>query len=172
MQPDDGPPERLSQVLQHGQRCFEVFGLIRRSYLENTRLIGLHFGGDNVLLYRLALLGRFIIVPAPLFVLRRHKTQSTELLSDSYAYDRWFTGADETSSAPDWRFFLEAWRATEGLGLSYSEKLQCLQHLSSEALRRRGRLKYNVRVLLERLLFGDAESGVGNRRRSFRRGGG
>jgi glycosyltransferase involved in cell wall biosynthesis len=50
----------------------EVFGLIRSDALRRTTLIGYYLGGDRTLLIELALLGRFALVPEPLFLNREH----------------------------------------------------------------------------------------------------
>ena len=57
-------------------------------------------------------------------------------------------------------------RAAVDIDLSSSEKIRCLRPLLSEARRRRGRLRYNVRVMVEKLLFEETDSAVGTRRRS------
>lgn len=151
------PAARLWDVVLHGHRCYEVFGLIRRSALNRTKLIGNHRGGDNVLLFRLALLGAFSIVPEPLFLLRRHSKQSTALVSNSQAYDQWFTGTDRKISFPDWRFMQEAWRTLRGLDLSIRERRHCYHALLYETVKRRRRLLQNVRVAAETSMFGDSD---------------
>ena len=151
------PSERLWDMVLHGQRCYEVFGLLRRSALDRTKLIGNHRGGDNVLLFRLALLGSFAIVPEPLFLLRRHAKQSTALVSNSQAYQQWFTGRNREISFPDWHFMNEAWKTLRGLDLSTAEKMRCYQALWHETFKRRRRLLQNVRVAAETAVFGNSD---------------
>lgn len=165
MDPDD-PVARVREVMLKGRRCYEVFGLIRRNALMRTDLIGNHKGGDNVLLYRLALLGPFTIVPAPLFRLRRHAAQSTALLSDSQAYQRWFTGRPRKITFPDWHMIRQIWRTPQGIGLSPVDRIRCLGPLLAETWRRRGRLRQNLRVAGEIMLFGNSDPR--SRRRAFR----
>ena len=155
---------RLREVFLHGRRCYEVFGLLRRSALEKTDLIGNYRGGDNVLLFRLALLGQFVIVPKPLFTLGRHTDQSTTLLNNSQAYHAWFTGQSNKVSFPDWNFLFAAWRTTAGLNLSLSERLRCYKELLAETYRRRAGLRQNLRVAVETLIFGSSDA---QRRRRF-----
>jgi hypothetical protein len=161
----DDPVTRLIEMLHHGRRCYEVFGLIRRSALERTNLIGNYRGGDNVLLFRLALLGRFEIVKKPLFILGRHGEQSTVMVKDTQAYHAWFTGKSGKISFPDWTFLSAAWNTPAGLDLTISEKIHCYKALTAETYRRRAKLRQNLRVVAETLVFGSAD--VNGRRRLF-----
>jgi len=152
-----GPADRLWDSVRHGHRCYEVFGLIRRDALERTGLIGNHRGGDNVLLFRLSLLGPFAIVPEPLFLLRRHAKQSTALVSNSQAYQQWFTGQRQKITFPDWHFMNEAWKVTRGLDLPVGERLNCYRALWAETFKRRRRLLQNLRVAAETAAFGESD---------------
>ncbi|MFZ7094177.1 glycosyltransferase family 2 protein [Primorskyibacter sp. 2E233] len=166
MLPDD-PVDRMMQVFRHGQRCYEVFGVMRRETLENTGLIGNFRGGDNALLYRLAMLGTFEIVPEPLFHLRRHEEQSTAMVSDSQSYHTWFTGRKAKISFPDWQFLRETWAAPAGIKLPVEAKLRCFSALAGESYRRRRRLIQNLRVAGETMIFGGSDPK--RRRRLFKR---
>jgi hypothetical protein len=160
----DDAAARLLEVILKGQLCYEVFGLIRRDALTQTDLIGNHRGGDNVLLFRLALLGVFAIVPEPLFRLRRHAEQSTAFVTNSQAYQQWFTGRASRISFPDWRFMREAWKTPKGIGLSISDRLRCYRSLAFDTWRRRARLRQNIRVVVETLILGNSDP---MRRRRF-----
>lgn len=138
------PAARLRQFLSHEQKCYEVFGLIRSDVLARTQLIGSYRGGDNVLLARLALLGPFRFVPEPLFVLRRHAAQSTELLKDTQAYQAWFRGRSESVSFPDWVMARHMLAVADGLDLSFSERLRVAGLAAGEVWRRRRQLRGNL----------------------------
>ena len=163
--PADDCVTRLREMLIHGSRCYEVFGLIRRVALAQTDLIGEYRGGDNVLLCRLALLGQVLIVPKPLFILGRHQAQSTVMVGDSQAYHSWFTGRVQKVSFPDWVLVAEYWRSTKGLDLSPVERFGCYRELLMETYRRRAGLRQNLRVAIESILFGQSDP---RRRRIFR----
>jgi glycosyltransferase involved in cell wall biosynthesis len=60
----------------------EVFGLIRRSALERTALIAPYPFSDVTLCIELALLGRFVFVPEPLFMNREHPARFTSVCAD------------------------------------------------------------------------------------------
>ena len=73
--------DRPSRSARFGARlrapyCHEMFGLIRRDALEQTRLM--RPAADRALLAELALLGRFITVPEVLFRLRCHQSRSSK----------------------------------------------------------------------------------------------
>jgi glycosyltransferase involved in cell wall biosynthesis len=73
--------------------CKEVFGLIRRHVLLQSVLIGGYPASDEVLLAELALRGRFVILPEPLFSNREHPGRSTRgarLDHASLERQRWF----------------------------------------------------------------------------------
>jgi glycosyltransferase involved in cell wall biosynthesis len=151
------PAQRLNEVMVRGQRCYEVFGLIRRSALRKSGLIGNHTGGDNVLLFQLALQGTFAIVPEPLFRLRRHARQSTTLLYNSQGYHEWFTGRVRRISFPEWLLLHRAWMTPSEIGLPFSDRIACYRALMSETWRFRARLRQNIRVAIETLIFGSSE---------------
>lgn len=153
----DNPVGRLWDMLLHGQRCYEVFGIIRRSALDKTDLIGNHKGGDNVLLYRLSLIGMFEIVPETLFLLRRHEKQSTSMEKDSQAFQQWFTGRTARLSFPDWRFMRAVWKIPLGISLPLMTRVRCYMAVIYETWARRRRLIQNLRVAAEILIFGNSD---------------
>jgi glycosyltransferase involved in cell wall biosynthesis len=59
-----------SLVRRHG--WYQLYGLIRRNALAQTRLFQDRYGGDVVLLAELAILGRFALVPDILFSYRQY----------------------------------------------------------------------------------------------------
>lgn len=73
------PAERLAQMIGPGDHsqsllhmCFPVFGLIRRSALDQTSLIANMPRSDDLLLVQLALLGAFAEIDEELFLRREH----------------------------------------------------------------------------------------------------
>lgn len=71
-----------SRVLERGW-CTEVFGLIRTSSLRGSALIASFAGADLALIAELALRGRFIIVPEPLFRNRVHPSRYTNAIFEN-----------------------------------------------------------------------------------------
>lgn len=66
---------RLGDVLRNKSN-HPIFGVIRRSALDRTRLHASYTGSDRTLLVELALQGRFIEIPDELFHLREHPQRS------------------------------------------------------------------------------------------------
>lgn len=72
-----------------------VFGLIRSSALYRTRLIDSFVASDYVLLFELALLGRFSEVPERLFLRREHQRSSRAANRSSTEVTAWFDPESE-----------------------------------------------------------------------------
>jgi glycosyltransferase involved in cell wall biosynthesis len=99
------PRDRFYDILQ-AHMCYEIFGLIRRSVLEKTELMGNFAHGDGVLLARLGLLGRFHEVSECLFFSRRHAMQAGTRLSNRYMWMEWFDPRMKGRIVlPYWRMF-------------------------------------------------------------------
>jgi len=75
------PKERFLSVLWNLDRCNVFYGLIRTDALHQVRLpSGRCQGSDHVMLGQLALLGKFIQIPKPLFI-RRHYPRKQKFAS-------------------------------------------------------------------------------------------
>ena len=66
------PASRFADLLREDRHSLEMFGLFRVSALRSTRLLGGYVASDRVLRAHLGLLGRFHVVPEPLFLNRDH----------------------------------------------------------------------------------------------------
>jgi glycosyltransferase involved in cell wall biosynthesis len=70
------PSDRFGVVILKPHWCVEQYGVIRTSALLQTELQARYYGKDKAMLAELALLGRFLHVPEPLFVNRDHPGRS------------------------------------------------------------------------------------------------
>jgi glycosyltransferase involved in cell wall biosynthesis len=70
------PRLRYRDILRLHHACEPVYGVIRSSFLKQTRLHGKYADSDRVFLAELALRGRFLMIPDPLFVHREHEQRS------------------------------------------------------------------------------------------------
>jgi glycosyltransferase involved in cell wall biosynthesis len=70
------PHQRLVRVVEAWSMCNPAFALMRRTALDRTKLVRPHPSADVPLLCELALQGRFIEVPEPLFLRRVHEEMS------------------------------------------------------------------------------------------------
>jgi hypothetical protein len=83
--------DRFIAVLLNMVMCLEIFGLMRRSALEQSGLEPPYVGGDKVLLAELSLMGRFHLLEASLFYRRCHPGQFSRARSGGYRA-MWFSG--------------------------------------------------------------------------------
>jgi len=74
---DDSPAGRFVGFLRSVRECNAVFGVIRRSVLAGTSLIGSYVGSDRWLLGELSLRGEFVEIPEYLFYRRVHPRASS-----------------------------------------------------------------------------------------------
>jgi glycosyltransferase involved in cell wall biosynthesis len=138
------PVARFREVLFTYDPTFPVFGVIRRSALERTRLIDSYFGSDRVLLAHLALLGRFARIDAPLIFNRTHAGQSSSLSRRERA--RWITGRHHWTLQPV-RQVVGCIIAIFEADLTARQQWQCFV-VRWQRLFRRGRMRQIVHLLL------------------------
>jgi glycosyltransferase involved in cell wall biosynthesis len=87
---DENPHIRLGTVLRNLNMACAVFGLIRSSALQQTRLIDRFIASDYVLLAELAMLGELREVPQTLFLRRLHPRISTYASRNPTQLLQWF----------------------------------------------------------------------------------
>ncbi len=100
------PSDRLVAAVRRVGYCNAVFGLVRRNVLARTALIGSFPGSDVPLIYELAVLGRFAVVPDALFVRRPGNSVKGNRSTKSVAH--WFGPSGRGARFPG--FWL--WQAT------------------------------------------------------------
>jgi glycosyltransferase involved in cell wall biosynthesis len=71
------PAERFAALVLSRHLCTHMFGLWRTQALRATGPLGAWFGSDRAKLAELALLGRFVHVPEPLFMNREHPARGS-----------------------------------------------------------------------------------------------
>jgi glycosyltransferase involved in cell wall biosynthesis len=97
----DTAPERFRYVIHSSSWVNAIFGLIRAKSLANTRLLPSYPGGDFSLLGELAMAGKFVEVPDPLFLRRLHPEASSQNTHDvAYLVHLWT--ATGQRSFPAW----------------------------------------------------------------------
>ena len=73
------PYRRLRSYVSDRTKIPQVFGVIRRSVLEATPLLGSYPKSDTVLMYEMVMRGRFAKVEEPLFLNREHPHRQGKL---------------------------------------------------------------------------------------------
>jgi glycosyltransferase involved in cell wall biosynthesis len=90
---------RFASLIRTPRPCWEVFGLIRRNALAATSLIDTYAYSDVTLCAELSLLGRFLLVPQPLFMNRDHAARFCQAaLTDRTASWQWWCMRDHRTA--------------------------------------------------------------------------
>jgi glycosyltransferase involved in cell wall biosynthesis len=142
---DSRPGERFADILARTTSCIEIFGVIRRSALEQTRQFLPFAAADRILLAELTLLGHFVEVPAELFLHREHEGRSIRQTSTAAARDAWFdpSRADQIA-LPTWRLGWEYARVVRRSSLPRSERTEAYRGLARWLASRRRLLADNL----------------------------
>jgi glycosyltransferase involved in cell wall biosynthesis len=121
------PSRRFRDLACIPHSCYPIFGVIRKSILENTPLIAPYAASDRVLLARLSLFGQFYEFPEYLLFLRRHSQQSVNIHSRSmHLYNIWNDPFKQGKiTFPHWKLFTEYLIAINKVSLHWLEKTAC-----------------------------------------------
>lgn len=153
------PHNRFRQALAL-QETFFVWGLIRRTSLEKTSLLGSFTGHDRPLLSRLSLLGRFYQIPEVLFLQREHNKKSIHVYNWRKPREAiiWYDPKKAGKIIfPTWKLFIEHVLGVVQAKLSWRENMVCYTEM--------GRwLRSHKQVLLRELLTaGENLPGIGSK---------
>lgn len=122
--------ERLASLLRRNHQCFPVFGLMRRDVLMRTGLIGPYTESDDVLVAELALHGRIVEIPHPLFLHREHPGRSVAVNPSARSRASWFDPSKARAIVfPTWRLGYEYWLAIRRSPTGGRERLRCYWQL-------------------------------------------
>lgn len=129
--PDAGV--RFRELLLSWHRCYEIFGLFRKSALAQTDLFDVFWGADRTLLQEVALLGPFFEIPEYLFFPRSHPEQSiTKLRGKDVARTYW---SDMSSAGrivlPAWNIMLGNLRLVHKADVPIGEKARLCSYVGS-----------------------------------------
>lgn len=126
---DDDPVSRAATVLRKSRECNAVFGLIEATALRGTSLIGRYVGSDHILLYELALRGRFAELPDVRFFRRDHPEASSS--DKTIARQKRFYDPDgedprfeRSCHYKTWRHIQESWRAVRRASLGFRDRMR------------------------------------------------
>lgn len=113
--------DRFAAVVLSRHLCTDIYGLMRTDTLRGTRLHGSYFGSDRALLAELALMGRFLHVPEPLFMNREHPGRGSRVPRRQTASAR--------CGPPIWHVYADYWRAVGAHLRDRRERVRCRTHL-------------------------------------------
>lgn len=120
---------RFHDLVLDDHSCIYVFGLIRRSALSCSSLIGPYPGSDRALLAELGLRGRFIRIEDNLMLHREHKGRSVNQYTRLRDRETWFSGKQKRLSFPHFRLFSEYCRAVVSAPLALNTQARCIPTL-------------------------------------------
>jgi glycosyltransferase involved in cell wall biosynthesis len=139
---------RFGGFVMHADRCHELFGLTRLEALRSIPPLGDYGNADGVLLARLALLGKFVLLPERLLNMRVHPGQSMSVYGayggeiDYRGWSEWWN-PDVAGDllVPHWRRLFEHLRSTVVVpGLTLRTRVRCVAPIAHWAFRFRHRL--------------------------------
>lgn len=121
---DPSPYRRLRAYVSDRTKIPQVFGVIRRSVLERTPLLGNYPKSDTVLMYEMAMRGTFARVEAPLFLNREHSDRQGRLgLRERTA---WYHPDREKPMLPRWNQLAGFAGAVLRVPMAPGDKMRCL----------------------------------------------
>lgn len=110
---NDDPAIRLSEIVRRLTYCNAVFGLVRSDVLGRSALIAPFPASDVSLLYELAILGKFTVVPDHMFVRRPGNSLKTNRSTSQLA--EWFAPSARGAVFPGfwlwWASVRAIWRS-------------------------------------------------------------
>ncbi|MDQ3781458.1 MAG: glycosyltransferase family 2 protein [Actinomycetota bacterium] len=121
---DPSPYRRLRSYVADHTKIPQVFGVMRRSVLEATPLLGSYPKSDTVLMYEMAMRGRFAMVDEPLFLNRDHPSRQGRLgLRERTA---WYHPDRSSPLLPRWNQLRGFTAATLRVPMPASDKVRCV----------------------------------------------
>jgi len=169
----DDPVARFRQMLLIPCWCYEIYGVMRRSALQQIPPLGSYVNGDAVLLTRMSLLGRLYEISEPLFISRHHSGQSTKTLPVRVQQTRrirltnrypslpspewWGPAKTRALTFPEFRLLLEYFMSIYRSPLGAGQKLRCysmllpwikihFKHMLKDLLIAADQVLYNLQV--------------------------
>jgi glycosyltransferase involved in cell wall biosynthesis len=147
------PAARLRQYLRNFRLANAIFGLFPTDEIRAVNGLGSYPSADLVTLARLALRGKFIEIPEPLFLRRMHDKQSWQQAGLYEGFANWFDPSSKKRIVfTDWRVFGELLRACFRESLPFNQRLSCISAILYGWPRRRWRRMMREPFRVGRLL--------------------
>lgn len=127
---DDEPHVRFRKFFHLGDQCHPVFGLMRRSVLKKTILIGSFSSSDRLLLGELAICGKCYEIPHYLAFRRLHPNNSVSRNLSHEELTAWFDPNAIAFGGRRPRLMLEYVKAIGRAAPGLKEKLLCYVELA------------------------------------------
>ena len=122
----DRPHERFWELSKLDHLCETIYGVIRTEVLRRTGLMRNYTDQDRTLLCHLSLLGKFHMIPEPLFYKRIHPGMSTNEFLGWRERMVWFDDANKDRiTFPHWLQFFHYLEVIGDVAMPRSERLRC-----------------------------------------------
>ncbi len=123
---------RFGEVLRRDRLALDSLGLMRTELLGKTHLIENYVAADRIFCVELSLLGRFRIIPEPLFLNRDHPDRGTRAYPAHHLRAVWFDPHMAGRMVfPHWRILGEYLRTVSHARLSFFERFCCFGHVAT-----------------------------------------
>jgi glycosyltransferase involved in cell wall biosynthesis len=137
---DNKPARRAQLLIEYGLESpdiyWSLYGVMRRSALEKTQLHGSYVASDQVLLFELAIAGKFVQVPEALLIHRAHPNAWTAMTGRTPRGDAtWFGGSSARVVLPHWALLGHHVGSILRADLTFREKARCTRAVAHRALR-------------------------------------
>jgi hypothetical protein len=122
---------------------------MRRSAIEKTQLHGNYVASDQVLLFELAMAGKFCQVPGAVLIHRAHPNAWTAMTGRTPKADAvWFGGRSASVVLPHWTLLRHHIRSILRADLSSRDKARCMRAVAHRALREWRNLGGDVKLAI------------------------
>ncbi len=149
---DESSWKRFASMILPPHYCIPVFGVMRRTILEQTIRHGDWVGADRNLLAELALHGKVQLVPEALFQRRHHAGSSISRFPDERQRASWFRDQQGFGRVyPTWRRLREYLAAINRVPLGFSERLACRLTLLRWISGRHHTGSFNLQMMIREL---------------------
>jgi glycosyltransferase involved in cell wall biosynthesis len=139
--PEESGVERLRRVIQESTLCHAHLGVIRRSAMLNTGLIGSELASDIRFLAEMAMLGKFAVVPEYLFGRRFHEASSSWAREDAEWQRQYYApGRAGVARFGMWRRYLHLLLRAARVPLPLAARWDLLRFLGRRMRWQRGQL--------------------------------
>ena len=147
------PGRRAQRLIEYGLQSPDIYwtlyGLMRRSAIKKTELHGNYIASDQVLLFQLALTGKFIQIPKALLIHRAHPDAWTMMTDRTPKGDAvWFGGSSAGVVLPHWTLFGRHVRSILRADISFRDKARCVRALARRAAREWRNLGGDVKLAM------------------------
>lgn len=149
--PEDSPAVRVRRVINESSRCHAHLGVVRRSAMLQTGLIGNELASDIRFLAEMAMLGKFVVLPEYLFSWRSHEASSSMALGDAEWMRRYYEpDRRRLRGLHTWRRYAQLVYRASVVPMPAGQRWELLKYLGRRVRWQRGVLAGELQEVLRR----------------------